>query len=59
MIWFDYMRLLSGVWLCEETKDENEEQLVEICQEVGPVVSFRLVIDRETTLSACHNSLGL
>ncbi|QCE08033.1 cleavage stimulating factor 64 [Vigna unguiculata] len=28
--------------------DATEEQLVEICQEVGPVVSFRLVIDRET-----------
>ncbi|KAI4346569.1 hypothetical protein L6164_007454 [Bauhinia variegata] len=26
----------------------TEEQLIEICQEVGPVVSFRLVIDRET-----------
>ncbi|KAM1151421.1 hypothetical protein TB2_033670 [Malus domestica] len=42
------MRLLSVVWSCEETKDMYEEQLVEICQEVGPVVSFRLVIDRET-----------
>ncbi|KAK7270398.1 hypothetical protein RIF29_23498 [Crotalaria pallida] len=28
--------------------DASEEQLIEICQEVGPVVSFRLVIDRET-----------
>ncbi|KAF5444505.1 hypothetical protein F2P56_033631 [Juglans regia] len=28
--------------------DATEEQLIEICQEVGPVVSFRLVIDRET-----------
>ncbi|XP_030512572.1 cleavage stimulating factor 64 [Rhodamnia argentea] len=28
--------------------DATEEQLKEICQEVGPVVSFRLVIDRET-----------
>ncbi|KAE9611378.1 putative RNA recognition motif domain, cleavage stimulation factor subunit 2, hinge [Lupinus albus] len=26
----------------------TEEQLMEICQEVGPVVSFRLVVDRET-----------
>ncbi|KAM0035901.1 putative RNA recognition motif domain, nucleotide-binding alpha-beta plait domain superfamily [Helianthus debilis subsp. tardiflorus] len=28
--------------------DATEEQLVQICEEVGPVVSFRLVIDRET-----------
>ncbi|XP_050213003.1 cleavage stimulating factor 64 isoform X2 [Mercurialis annua] len=28
--------------------DATEEQLVDICREVGPVVSFRLVIDRET-----------
>lgn len=28
--------------------DATEEQLIEICQEVGPVVSFRLVVDRET-----------
>ncbi|XVF29904.1 hypothetical protein REPUB_Repub16aG0010600 [Reevesia pubescens] len=28
--------------------DATEEQLIEICKEVGPVVSFRLVIDRET-----------
>ncbi|RZC76073.1 hypothetical protein C5167_001151 [Papaver somniferum] len=28
--------------------DTTEEQLVQICQEVGPVVSFRLVTDRET-----------
>ncbi|KAI3975219.1 hypothetical protein MKX01_017538 [Papaver californicum] len=28
--------------------DVTEEQLVEICEEVGPVVSFRLVIDKET-----------
>ncbi|KAI3859566.1 hypothetical protein MKX03_022928 [Papaver bracteatum] len=28
--------------------DTTEEQLVQICEEVGPVVSFRLVIDRET-----------
>ncbi|KAH9307928.1 hypothetical protein KI387_035839, partial [Taxus chinensis] len=28
--------------------DATEEQLVEICKEVGPVVSFRLVVDRET-----------
>ncbi|XP_027183649.1 cleavage stimulating factor 64 isoform X1 [Coffea eugenioides] len=28
--------------------DATEEQLKEICEEVGPVVSFRLVIDRET-----------
>ncbi|KAJ7969740.1 cleavage stimulating factor 64 [Quillaja saponaria] len=28
--------------------DATEERLIEICQEVGPVVSFRLVIDRET-----------
>nr|XP_043635999.1 cleavage stimulating factor 64 isoform X2 [Erigeron canadensis] len=28
--------------------DATEEQLVKICEEVGPVVSFRLVIDRET-----------
>ncbi|CAK8565020.1 unnamed protein product [Lathyrus sativus] len=28
--------------------DATEEQLIEICQEVGPVISFRLVIDRET-----------
>jgi cleavage stimulation factor subunit 2 len=28
--------------------DATEEQLREICGEVGPVVSFRLVTDRET-----------
>ncbi|KAL7262721.1 hypothetical protein ACSBR1_000980 [Camellia fascicularis] len=28
--------------------DASEEQLIQICEEVGPVVSFRLVIDRET-----------
>lgn len=28
--------------------DATEEQLVQICEEVGPVVNFRLVIDRET-----------
>ncbi|KAG6536006.1 hypothetical protein ZIOFF_001044 [Zingiber officinale] len=28
--------------------DATEEQLVQICEEVGPVVSFRLVSDRET-----------
>ncbi|KAI3858670.1 hypothetical protein MKX03_027373 [Papaver bracteatum] len=28
--------------------DTTEEQLVQICEEVGPVVSFRLVVDRET-----------
>ncbi|CAN6440051.1 unnamed protein product [Victoria cruziana] len=28
--------------------DATEEQLVQICEEVGPVVSFRLVMDRET-----------
>ncbi|KAE8666383.1 Cleavage stimulating factor 64 [Hibiscus syriacus] len=28
--------------------DATEEQLIDICREVGPVVSFRLVIDRET-----------
>ncbi|GLJ24628.1 hypothetical protein SUGI_0470980 [Cryptomeria japonica] len=28
--------------------DATEEQLIEICKEVGPVVSFRLVVDRET-----------
>uniref|UniRef100_A0A0D9XPM2 RRM domain-containing protein n=1 Tax=Leersia perrieri TaxID=77586 RepID=A0A0D9XPM2_9ORYZ len=28
--------------------DATEEQLVQICEEVGPVVSFRLVIDKET-----------
>ncbi|KAE8701848.1 Cleavage stimulating factor 64 [Hibiscus syriacus] len=28
--------------------DATEEQLIEICREVGPVVSFRLVIDIET-----------
>ncbi|KAL8109937.1 cleavage stimulating factor 64 isoform X2 [Apium graveolens] len=28
--------------------DATEEQLIRICEEVGPVVSFRLVIDRET-----------
>ncbi|CAL1410015.1 unnamed protein product [Linum trigynum] len=28
--------------------DATEEQLIEICREVGPVVSFRLVVDRET-----------
>ncbi|XP_038725894.1 cleavage stimulating factor 64-like [Tripterygium wilfordii] len=28
--------------------DVTEEKLIEICKEVGPVVSFRLVIDRET-----------
>ncbi|KAF6153339.1 hypothetical protein GIB67_003529 [Kingdonia uniflora] len=28
--------------------DATEEQLIQICEEVGPVVSFRLVIDRDT-----------
>ncbi|XP_073151307.1 cleavage stimulating factor 64 [Henckelia pumila] len=28
--------------------DATEEQLIQICEEVGPVVSFRLVTDRET-----------
>ncbi|KAI3912037.1 hypothetical protein MKW98_007564 [Papaver atlanticum] len=28
--------------------DTTEEQLVQICEEVGPVASFRLVVDRET-----------
>ncbi|BBN08786.1 cleavage stimulation factor subunit 2 [Marchantia polymorpha subsp. ruderalis] len=28
--------------------DATEEQLVQICEEVGPVVSFRLVVDRDT-----------
>ncbi|EPS63022.1 hypothetical protein M569_11764 [Genlisea aurea] len=28
--------------------DATEEQIVQICEEVGPVVSFRLVVDRET-----------
>uniref|UniRef100_A0A2P2KTE3 Cleavage stimulating factor 64 n=3 Tax=Rhizophora mucronata TaxID=61149 RepID=A0A2P2KTE3_RHIMU len=28
--------------------DATEEQLIDICREVGPVVSFRLVVDRET-----------
>ncbi|XP_071715881.1 cleavage stimulating factor 64 isoform X1 [Rutidosis leptorrhynchoides] len=28
--------------------DATEEQLLQICEEVGPVVSFRIVIDRET-----------
>ncbi|URE49505.1 hypothetical protein MUK42_14296 [Musa troglodytarum] len=28
--------------------DATEEQLIQICEEVGPVVSFRLVFDRET-----------
>ncbi|GAB4861072.1 hypothetical protein Ancab_036230 [Ancistrocladus abbreviatus] len=28
--------------------DATEAQLIQICEEVGPVVSFRLVIDRET-----------
>ncbi|KAH6796071.1 hypothetical protein C2S51_037057 [Perilla frutescens var. frutescens] len=28
--------------------DASEEQLIQICEEVGPVVSFRLVTDRET-----------
>ncbi|TMW98197.1 hypothetical protein EJD97_004388 [Solanum chilense] len=28
--------------------DATEEQLMQICEEVGPVVSFRLVIDKET-----------
>ncbi|KAG6393936.1 hypothetical protein SASPL_144511 [Salvia splendens] len=28
--------------------DATEEQITQICEEVGPVVSFRLVIDRET-----------
>uniref|UniRef100_A0A453HHZ0 RRM domain-containing protein n=1 Tax=Aegilops tauschii subsp. strangulata TaxID=200361 RepID=A0A453HHZ0_AEGTS len=28
--------------------DATEEQLVQICEEVGPVVSFRLVVDKET-----------
>ncbi|ONK77479.1 uncharacterized protein A4U43_C02F6960 [Asparagus officinalis] len=28
--------------------DASEEQLIQICEEVGPVVSFRLVLDRET-----------
>ncbi|KAJ4819025.1 Cleavage stimulation factor 64 kDa subunit [Rhynchospora pubera] len=28
--------------------DATEEQLIRICEEVGPVVSFRLVLDKET-----------
>ncbi|XP_042415661.1 cleavage stimulating factor 64-like [Zingiber officinale] len=28
--------------------DATEEQLIQICEEVGPVASFRLVFDRET-----------
>ncbi|KAL2631906.1 hypothetical protein R1flu_016592 [Riccia fluitans] len=28
--------------------DATEEQLIQICEEVGPVVSFRLVVDRDT-----------
>ncbi|KAK4254137.1 hypothetical protein QN277_009560 [Acacia crassicarpa] len=28
--------------------DTTEERLIEICEEVGPVVSFRFVKDRET-----------
>ncbi|KAH7681025.1 cleavage stimulation factor subunit 2 protein [Dioscorea alata] len=28
--------------------DATEEQLIQICEEVGPVVTFRLVLDRET-----------
>ncbi|MCO5595854.1 hypothetical protein L7F22_049905 [Adiantum nelumboides] len=28
--------------------DATEEELIRICEEVGPVVSFRLVIDRDT-----------
>ncbi|CAM8936307.1 unnamed protein product [Rhodiola kirilowii] len=28
--------------------DVSEEQLIQICEEVGPVVSFRLVTDKET-----------
>lgn len=28
--------------------DATEEQLVQICEEVGPVVNFRLLVDRET-----------
>lgn len=28
--------------------DASEEQLIQICEEVGPVVSFRLVTDRES-----------
>ncbi|KAK3028565.1 hypothetical protein RJ639_039256 [Escallonia herrerae] len=28
--------------------DATEERLIQICEEVGPVVSFRLVTDRET-----------
>ncbi|KZV46346.1 cleavage stimulating factor 64 [Dorcoceras hygrometricum] len=28
--------------------DATEEQLIQICEEVGPVLSFRLVTDRET-----------
>ncbi|XP_073280835.1 cleavage stimulating factor 64-like isoform X1 [Primulina huaijiensis] len=28
--------------------DATEEQLIQLCEEVGPVVSFRLVTDRET-----------
>lgn len=28
--------------------DATEDQLIQICEEVGPVVSFRLVLDRET-----------
>ncbi|GAB2270770.1 hypothetical protein Dimus_005638 [Dionaea muscipula] len=28
--------------------DATEQQLIQICEEVGPVVSFRLVVDRET-----------
>ncbi|KAJ1424943.1 Transcription termination and cleavage factor, C-terminal domain [Sesbania bispinosa] len=35
-------------WIGNIPYDATEEQLIEICKEVGPVVSFRLVIDRET-----------
>ncbi|KAJ8769404.1 hypothetical protein K2173_002724 [Erythroxylum novogranatense] len=45
------INLGSLIWSCPVGNipyDATEEQLIDICREVGPVVSFRLVIDRET-----------
>ncbi|GMP80057.1 hypothetical protein CsSME_00035300 [Camellia sinensis var. sinensis] len=41
-VWFNFVAVGNIPY------DATEEQLIQICEEVGPVVSFRLVIDRET-----------
>uniref|UniRef100_A0A0E0R4W8 RRM domain-containing protein n=1 Tax=Oryza rufipogon TaxID=4529 RepID=A0A0E0R4W8_ORYRU len=47
--WFDpELSSGEGAHVGNIPYDATEEQLVQICEEVGPVVSFRLVIDKET-----------